>query len=126
MVERLALMGLILGHRTDGITSYYLKGFVDSLSFTDEEAGAWEQPCQEPQCRRRQDLCRHRDAEIRCSIRVREIMADIFTGMSNRKELTAQHVSLIQKFAPKLLPEEEKEEAPPADNHKAELANVAK
>lgn len=106
MVERLTLMNLIPGHRTDGITGYYLKAFTDAITFTDEEMEAWKSPCeQSTRCKSRQDLCPHRDAEIKCSKRQTECVCDMFTAMNAQKQLTSALVTLVQKFAPKLLPE---------------------
>ncbi len=120
--ERTRLYRLLAGHQADALTLHRVRQLMDDLADWPEE---WDQFCQQERiCRIALDKCRHRDEEIVVSKRAAKIIEDMLSSKSKANQLTADQISLVEKFAPELLPGDEDDADPPSMNGKKEAEKV--
>lgn len=110
--ERMRLYRLLAAHRADALTLHRLKELMDTLADWPEE---WDQACVKSRgCKINPDGCPHRREEIAVSKRAAKIVEELLGVQSKANQLTPEHLSLVVKFAPALLPDvpEVDEESP--------------
>lgn len=103
--ERIRLYRLLAGHQADALTLHHVKNLMSDLADFPED---WDQICQATRlCRVNPDSCCHRDAEIVFSKRALKVVEDVLTSKSKANQLSTDQLSLVEKLAPNLLPDDD-------------------
>jgi hypothetical protein len=115
--ERNVLNGLLAPMTGNMMTLKVVREAREALSFTDEEVEEWTEPCsEEPSCTRRPETCRHRDKEIVFGKRLVKTIAEVLKQKDSAKQLTPDMYTLVEKFCPELVEEDEEKPIPALRN----------